>query len=102
MVYFLYLSDEGPPLPDFEFDEAKSVADQEKHGIDFEEAKRIWLDPRRREIPAPSRGEPRFAVIGVVDGRHWTAFFTLREERVRLISVRRSRPNEKAVRDDHD
>ena len=103
MVYFLYLN--GPKesdLPDFEFDEAKSVGNLEKHGIDFEEAKRIWLDPGRREVPARIEGEPRFAVVGVVDGRYWTAFFTLRETRVRLISVRRSRPSEVRRYDDHD
>jgi uncharacterized DUF497 family protein len=102
MVYFLYLPDEGPPPPDFEFDEAKSVANLEKHGIDFEEAKRIWLDPDRRDVPARVDGEPRFAVVGVVDGRHWTAFFTLRQERVRLISVRRSRASEVARYEHHD
>lgn len=102
MVYFLYPSDDGPPLPDFEFDEAKSVANMEKHGIDFEEAKRIWLDPNRREGPARSEGEERRMVVGLLDGRHWTAFVTYRGAHVRLISVRRSRPSEIARYDHHD
>lgn len=102
MVYFLYLNDsDDSDLPDFEFAEAKSVTNLEKHGIDFEQAKRIWLDPGRWEVPAPSGDEPRYAVVGVVDGRHWTAFITYRNERVRIISVRRSRANEKLLRDDH-
>lgn len=72
------------------------MANLEKHGIDFETAKAIWLDPDRREVPARSIGEVRTAVIGVVDGKHWTAFITYRGDKVRLISVRRSRPREVA------
>ena len=102
MVYFLYQnSDEGPPLPDFEFDEAKSQVNLEKHGIDFEQAQALWLDPNRREGPARSVGENRWLVVGLVDGRHWTAFITYRGERVRLISVRRSRPGEVSKYEDH-
>ena len=78
------------------------MANLEKHGIDFEDAKRIWMDPRRRQVPARSDGEPRFGVVGLVDGSHWTAFFTLRHDNVRLISVRRSRPSEVRRYDDHD
>ncbi|MDP2955029.1 MAG: BrnT family toxin, partial [Longimicrobiales bacterium] len=91
-----------PQLPDFEFDEAKSRMNLEKHGIDFEQAKALWLDPKRREVPARSDDEPRFAVVGLVDGRHWTAYITYRGERVRLISVRRSRPSEVARYEHHD
>lgn len=103
MVYFQEINDPlPPPLPDFEFDEAKSLANLGKHGIDFETAKALWLDPKRREVPARSEGEPRSAVIGLVGGKHWTAFITYRGSKVRLISVRRSRPREVARYDHHD
>ena len=36
----------------FEFDPAKSAANLEKHGIDFEEVQAVWADTRRLEIPA--------------------------------------------------
>lgn len=78
------------------------MANLAKHGIDLETAQRIWLDPKRREVPARSEGEIRYAVIGLLDGRHWTAFITYRDDRVRLISVRRSRPGEVARYDHHD
>ncbi|MDP2957340.1 MAG: hypothetical protein Q8N53_13025, partial [Longimicrobiales bacterium] len=55
MVYFQdYNNPVLPQLPDFEFDEAKSRMNLEKHGIDFEQAKALWLDPKRREVPARS------------------------------------------------
>jgi uncharacterized DUF497 family protein len=37
---------------EFEFDKQKSRTNKEKHGIDFTEARRIWDDPDRIEIPA--------------------------------------------------
>ena len=51
----------------FEFDEAKSRANKQKHGIVF---------------------------VGLLSGRHWSAIATYRGETIRLISVRRSRPLE--------
>ena len=33
-------------------------------------------------------------VIGLIDGKHWSAVITYRGETVRLISVRRSRSSE--------
>lgn len=83
-----------PPPPDFEFDEAKSLANLEKHGIDFETAQALWLDPNRTETPARPGHEARVLTIGVIEGRHWTAVITYREAAVRIISVRRSRPEE--------
>ncbi|HZL65490.1 MAG TPA: BrnT family toxin [Thermoleophilia bacterium] len=41
--------------------------------------------------------EPRFVVIGLIGGRHWSAVVTYRGEVVRLISVRRSRAKEVAT-----
>jgi uncharacterized DUF497 family protein len=68
--------------------------DLAKHGIDFETAQALWLDVHGFEIDARSETEPRSAVIGTIEGRHWTAFFTLRGEVVRIISVRRARDDE--------
>lgn len=82
---------------DFEFDASKSAANKAKHGIDFTEAQVLWLDEMRIEIPARTADEPRFLVIGVIAGRHWSAVITYRGDRVRIISVRRSRPEEIAI-----
>jgi len=82
---------------DFEFDTGKSKANEAKHGIDFIEAQALWLDEMRVEIPARTADEPRFLVVGVIAERHWSAVITYRGKsgvRIRLISVRRSRPEE--------
>jgi len=78
----------------FEFDEVKSRANHVKHGIDFRDAQRLWEDPNGLEVATRFLSEPRSIFIGVLDGKHWTAVFTYRGERVRLISVRRSRQQE--------
>ena len=79
---------------DFEFDPLKSEANKKKHGIDFVEAQILWNDPDRLEIPAKTQDEARSVVIGQIQGKHWSAFITYRRERVRIISVRRSRREE--------
>ena len=84
-----------------EFDPVKSVANKAKHGIDFVEAQAIWLDLFRLEFGVVDHGgERRTLYVGKLDGRHWTAVVTFRDERVRLISVRRARPDEEMA-DDH-
>ena len=79
---------------EFEYDEAKSLSNQAKHGIDFEHAKGLWDDPDLLEIPARTSDEPRFLVVGRVAGKHWSAIVTYRRDRIRIISVRRSRQEE--------
>ena len=81
----------------FEFDERKSQANLEKHGIDFIEAQRLWTDPDFIEIPAKTSDEPRFLVIGRIKGKHWSAIVTPRDDTIRIISVRRSRKEEVAI-----
>lgn len=81
-------------MSEFKFDEAKSQANLEKHGIDFVAAQELWKDPYLLEIRAKSEDEPRFALIGKIGDKHWSAVVTYREGRIRLISVRRSRRKE--------
>ncbi len=81
----------------FEFDEAKSRSNKAKHGIDFVKAEALWLDDRLIEVPVRTEDEPRFVVIGMIGGKHWSAVITYREDRIRLISVRRSRDEEVAL-----
>lgn len=82
---------------DVEFDSAKSAANLEKHGIDFIRAQALWSDPDRLEIPARSADEPRTQVIGRIGDMVWSAFVTMRNDRIRIISVRRARDDEKAT-----
>lgn len=78
----------------FEFDEAKSRANRQKHGIDFVEAQDLWLDGNLLRIAARSESEARFVFVGLLNGRHWSAIATFRGDAIRLISVRRARPLE--------
>ena len=87
MVYFLYQMD-------FEFDPAKSASNERKHGINFLDAQALWLDPDRLEIRARSLDEERTQVVGTIAKRVWSAFVTIRGDRIRIISVRRARDEE--------
>lgn len=78
----------------FEFDAAKSESNRAKHGIDFVEAQGLWKDPMLLEVPAKTDDEPRCLIIGLMDGKHWSAVITYRGANVRLISVRRARTEE--------
>jgi uncharacterized protein len=79
---------------DFEFDKNKSDLNKQKHGIDFNEAKKLWEDSDYVEIPVKLIDEPRFLVIGKISGKNWTGVITYRGERIRIISIRRSRKEE--------
>ncbi|MBT8043377.1 MAG: BrnT family toxin [Verrucomicrobiae bacterium] len=79
---------------EFGFDEKKSQSNAAKIGIDFEAAKFLWCDARRVLVEARSKTEPRFALIATLGGKIWTAIYTTREERIRIISVGRSRDGE--------
>ncbi|WP_411033114.1 BrnT family toxin [Shinella sp. BYT-45] len=78
----------------FECAPEKSKANKAKHGIDFEEAQALWLDERLIEAPARTDDEPRYLVVGRIDGRHWSAVCVRRGDNVRIISVRRAREQE--------
>ena len=81
-------------MAEFEYDQSKSKSNLDKHGISFEDAKAIWDDPNLLEIRAKSEDESRFLVIGMIESKHWSAIINYRNQRVRLISVRRARKSE--------
>ncbi len=78
----------------FKFDTQKSKRNKEKHGIDFYEAQALWDDPDFIEIPVKTNDELRFLVIGKISGKHSSGVITYRGEKIRIISVRRSRKEE--------
>jgi len=87
---------------EFEFDSEKSAANTTKHGIGFVQAQALWDDPNRVEVPARTVGEPRWLVVGRIGELYWSAVVTYRDERVRMISVRRSRPEEVSLYGEDD
>ncbi len=78
----------------FEYDDNKSQANLEKHGIDFVQAQALWLDDDLISFPAKNDQEARWIVIGRISKKHWSAIVTYRGDAVRIISVRRSRTQE--------
>ena len=82
----------------FEYNRDKSNINKQKHGIDFQEAQKLWKDPYAFELPSPqSEDEERFLVLGKIDSKNYTAIITYRDKNIRIISVRRSREKEKKL-----
>ena len=75
----------------FEFDHAKSAANKQKHGIDFNEATTLWEDDNGLEVPAKDQaGERRLARVALLGTKVWFCVYTMRGAAVRTISVRRA------------
>ena len=60
-------------------------------------AQALWEDIDLLEIPARTEDEPRAIVIGKTGDKHWSAIITYRNEKIRIISVRRSRREEREL-----
>ncbi len=82
----------------FEYDETKSKANKEKHGIDFKEDQALWQDKKHFVFDSVYvNQEWRHLLVGYIDKLCYVAVFTMREDNIRIISVRRCRNNEKEL-----
>ena len=83
----------------FEWDSDKAARNLKKHGIDFAYAARVFLDPYRLDKEEDSEDylEDRYQTIGIVEDWLLTAVYTYRDQNIRLISARRSTPNERRI-----
>ena len=82
----------------FEWDEAKNIANHEKHGISFEEAKAVYESDVLELASEHSYYEKRFAVIGPIARGVVTVVHTYRaEDVIRLISARPATKAEKRM-----
>jgi hypothetical protein len=82
----------------FEWDEAKNLSNQRKHGVSFEEASQVFRDPMYVSVQDRiENGELRWQTLGFVEGvLLLTVAHTVREERddgtlievIRIISAR--------------
>lgn len=80
---------------EFEYNQHKSQINKQKHGIDFEQAKKLW-EGNRVQFEARTVDEPRFLLIGQLEQKYYSCIFTKRNEVIRIISCRRSREEEEA------
>ena len=78
-------------MAEFQYDPKKSMSNLKKHGIDFEQARVLWEDPKLLTLKARSEDEPRSLIIATLNAEHWSAIITDRNGEIRIISVRRSR-----------
>jgi uncharacterized protein len=78
----------------FEYDPIKSQLNKAKHRIDFDEAQALWQDENGIEVQAKSATEPRYLRVAMLNNKLWSAFFTIRDNNIRIISVRRAQDNE--------
>ena len=82
---------------DFEWDEEKAADNYAKHKVTFATARLAfadlfaveWFDDRF------DYGEERFNMLGMAEGRLLSVAYTVRERRIRIISARRAKPNER-------
>jgi uncharacterized protein len=81
---------------DIEYDVEKDQINRFKHRLPLAFGKRAFGDPFLLVLTSfrPIDGEDRYKAIGLVDGKHCTVVYVIRNERVRLISVRRSNDGE--------
>ncbi len=90
---------------DFEWDDAKDLINQRKHGLSFAEAQRLFesgadyleiFDPEHSEL------EDRFIAIGPVDRGLVVVVYTEREEDViRIIGARLANKRERGLYRSH-
>jgi uncharacterized DUF497 family protein len=82
---------------DFEWDELKAAANDRKHGVAFKIAKLVFLDPFAIESEDWNEGsrEARYEIIGMARNRLIFVAYTMRGERIRIISAREAEPYEK-------
>ena len=76
----------------FEWDDEKADRNLRDHGLSFENAVPVFLDPYRLEVEDDREdyGETRYYTIGMVNGVVLAVVFTWREDRVRIISARKA------------
>jgi len=82
---------------EFEWDNNKNSSNKEKHGLDFNQAKKIFEDKKRIKFRDNRKdyGEERWITIGQVLDAILTVVYTFREAIIRIISARPSNKNER-------
>jgi uncharacterized DUF497 family protein len=86
----------------FEWDARKAAQNIAKHGVPFEYAARVFLDPLRLDAEDRRRdyGEQRRLTLGRVEGRLYVIAYTSRGRMIRLISARKANARERRQYDE--
>lgn len=81
----------------FEWDDDKAARNWRGHRVTFEMAREAFSDAFALEWEDDRQGvtEPRFAMLGMVENRLLFVAYTMRGERIRIISARGAQPLER-------
>lgn len=87
---------------EFEWDERKARQNIAKHGVPFEYAVRLFLDPRRLDggDARYDYGEERRRTLGKIEGRLYVIAYTVRGKITRVISARKANERERRKYDE--
>ena len=76
----------------YEWDSEKAAENKRKHGVSFDEARSVFLDPLALTFDDPdhSLSEHRFITIGITSNQRlvFVAHVNKDEDRIRIISAR--------------
>jgi len=86
----------------FEWDAAKAASNTLKHGVRFESACEVFIDPFLRIIDDDGSGELRYAAIGYSKARQllYVVHLERHDEIIRIISARKATASERAIHED--
>jgi uncharacterized DUF497 family protein len=79
----------------FEWDDTKAAANWRKHGGSFEMACDLFNDAFAIEWADNTKGEARFVTVGMVENTLILVVYTMRGDRIRIISARMAEPFER-------
>jgi len=81
----------------FEWSQAKADSNWRRHGVSFRAGTTVFKDPFAIELldDREDYGEQRFVILGMAEAQTLLfAAYTEREDRIRIISARRTTPDE--------
>lgn len=79
---------------EYEWDEAKRQDNLVKHrGVDFSDMEAFQWETAAI-ASSPRHGEARYVALGYIGNRLYHVVYTMREDKCRIISLRRANPRE--------
>ena len=81
----------------FEWDDDKAARNWRVHAVTFEMAREVFRDAFAIEWEDSGQDlrEPRYSMIGMVQGRLLFVGYTMRCEKIRIITARKAEPYER-------
>jgi len=87
-LYYIYNMDDKEIII-LEYDPEKNRRNIELRGLSFDLAKSVFADPNMRPEIDDRRvyGEDRYVAYGLVDGKRLRLCYTLRDDKIRIITL---------------